>query len=390
MSEQAVEPLLASAIWQARQTSDASRDGQNADRLSTSCRSIDDVILPGLSYGEGGLCALSHESDAGVQELLFAFLASHLMRTSGDVTVIDSRGFDLSGLYSYIIAKLSLQPHVNPNLPPRNLNTEAKSLLERVRIMRVFDVEGLFEALSEVRSTFHGIHVDGNTGSDTIAGLRSTIPDSQMAIDAPENDDLLAERAAAKHVVAEEAPISLSTTPHLLILDELSSLLMPIQRTDPTHASALLSTLMRSLRHLAQANNTACIIASSAQSARASSPKRGPLERNSAPPPPSPSIFASCTARPSFAKAMDAADVHLLVHRLPKTVEDARAVYGVSASDTHGFGEAESSVPPSKEKRRRDVKWVNCVEVLRDRHGGRKGRFAFFAVDRRGLVTDGL
>ncbi|KAF2153991.1 hypothetical protein K461DRAFT_320181 [Myriangium duriaei CBS 260.36] len=417
-----VEPVLASALWRAHQAKPVLNSSHVTSLLLTACRSVDDAILGGLEYGQGGICVASCESDAGGKQFLNAFLISHLLNTSGNATIIDSQGLNIPALFTSIKAKLSLHPHTNPNLPPRDLDGQAKSILARVKIMRVFDVDGLLEALSELRSSLEDDGRELSAEHSPHTGPKSTVPDSQIS-DNSEDEDLLATASgpglgqAEQRIPCHQRPSPKGgTTDHpeqsracsFVMLDDLSSLLLPIQRNDPTRASALLTNLLRSLRHLTHAHDLAVIIANSTLSMTAGSPRRKPqhppsdhgppLAATKATPMTSPSIFASCTARPAFAKIMDSADVHLLIHRVPKTADDARAVYGLPSTATQeeksAGGEGNRVVAPGRGreggKRRRDAEWVSCVEVLSDRHGARKGRFGFFGVDAKGRIRDGL
>ena len=71
------DPLLASHIWNAYRTTEQNPPDQELDherpakrrRLLTSCKSVDDALRDGLSYGDGGLCCISAEKGAGGPEV---------------------------------------------------------------------------------------------------------------------------------------------------------------------------------------------------------------------------------------------------------------------------------------------------------------------------------
>ncbi|TKX18198.1 hypothetical protein C1H76_9671 [Elsinoe australis] len=285
-------------------------------------------------------------------------------------------------------AHLSRQPHINPNLPPRDLDQEATALLERLSIMRVFSFEGLAEALSEFKSTCDSHATPpANSPTPNPPPMKSTIPDSQAN---EEDEDLFAlqvqEPTTTNHPSPSPQPSPQAQPPSspisrkLLIIDDLSTIFSPLQRQSYTQSSALLASLLRSTHHLATTHPLSVLLMNSTYAPALSRPSpRRPDDTATAserkPPPRGPSIFASCAARPMFGHVLDqGAGLHCLVHRVPRTAGDAGRAYG----EKEGEGR----------ERGRGVGWVNCLEVVGDRDWGRGQRFGFFEVGRGGLVGD--
>ena len=343
--------------------------------------------------------------------------------------------------FQTIKRRLARRPHTNPNLPPRDLDKEATQLLDRVNIMRVFDFEGLCEAIAEMRENLKTKYFDRQDeaeqqrSADESATIdlpslppRGTVPDSQLIEDEDEmlfdtQTDTGQPRAPAKHhhhhpsesqdpirhtsdvsrneeVVAPESTDDGAPDPSLLMINSLTPLITPIQRNNYTQAQALLTTFMRSLHHLTTNHNLCTIIlndvvdsashnhrskTSDARRLTKTSPRQmGPAadddDKTVSGSADHVSIFSSCTLRPALGKTLGyLVDVNVLVHAVPKTANDARTVYG-------DLGQSTRSV--RKEKQHKKVEWVNIVEVLSDSLEGRTGRFDVFAVSPKGELVD--
>lgn len=76
------------------------------------------------------------------------------------------------------------------------------------------------------------------------------------------------------------------------------------------------------------------------------------------------SIFASVSGKPALGKHFSyLIDTSIFLFTLPRSKDDADTAYG-DAGDSKRFGE------------------VGLIEVLKDRHGGREGRWGAFTVKR--------
>ncbi|GAB7345030.1 hypothetical protein MBLNU457_3447t1 [Dothideomycetes sp. NU457] len=397
------QPILASSIWTAHQTKSQLAEDDNQPRpakrrrLLTGCRNVDQGLPNTFTYGDGGLVCISSDSGAGGQELSHAILTSHLLSTpTASATIIDTQGLDIVSLFQAIKSRLASQPHSNPNLTPRDLDLEATQLLDRVRIMRVFDFEGMLEGIAELRteleSTSKEIEDDATdqaTHDDATAmnKPRSAVPDSQAHSDS--DDELLLSTphtSPTKNTAGTKPqPSSDTQTPpaHLLLLSSLSTIFVPLQRTTHTAATSQLTTFLRSLRHTTLAHNLLTLILNSTQQPYMSKPSLDAVhttqaEEKEKETTSSPSIFPSCTSVPSLGKTLPyLLDAHLLCHLVPKNAADARRV----------FGKGSSQAPRNVSGRRRDVgvEFVCCVEVLADKSGGAVGGFGFFGIEAGGV-----
>ncbi|KAG8628213.1 hypothetical protein KVT40_004086 [Elsinoe batatas] len=399
MSARPADPVLASALWQSYKEKHKvdlhalAGGSDGSPGLLTGCKSLDDILQPGLPYGEGGVCCISSEPEAGARELLEAVITIHLLSShAATATIIDSVGLDLLSLFNTIKTRLSLQPHINPKLPPRNLDQEATLLLERLSISRVFSFEGLAEALSEFQAACIPLP------PPDIPVPRGTVPDSQSS---SQEEDLF---ALVDNPVPPSAPTISSALPdpptasngesppnRLLIIDDLPTIFAPLQRTCYVSSSALLSSLLRSLKHITL-SHPVCVVmmnsltvptrgkeryASPARASRAdqNSDRDDHQDHHQDPDRPrhpgaesgravgqgqgqgqgqarGPSIFSSCTSKPLFWHVLDGVGVGMMLHLVPR----------------------------GGEGRRKEEEGVGCLEVIGDSKGGRRGRFAFFEM----------
>ncbi|KAJ9620634.1 hypothetical protein H2203_007842 [Taxawa tesnikishii (nom. ined.)] len=366
----AAEPILASTLYDAVATQLPDTEGAPSPkrrRLLTGCAPVDHVLGDGLVYGDGGICCISGETGRGAQEICQQLLVSHLLEeeegegdaTLNGVSVIDTLGaFDVLSLHRSIASRLetrdrTAQAHAQARArqPMEDLSERAARLLDRVKIMRVFDFEGMLECIDEIRDrpdTLGASGPDDETETVQEAAKGTAVTKDQ--------DEMLDELANPLPAAAAGASMKPAFTPPqrdgygMLVIDNLTQIVAPLLKNNYVQGQALLTTFMRNLN---RAHNLSTILLNTAVT-----------YRNAQDPP---SIFASTTAQPALGKTFPyLVDTHLFVSRVPKTERDAMAVYGNARSGPGGKGQAE---------------WVNVVEVLQDRVGGRAGRFGVFGVD---------
>lgn len=333
------EPLLASAIWKpplSASNNAPSEAGSKPQHLSTSCQLLDQALSGGLSYGT--LSCISGEPDTGSREIAQDFLVSQLLSSpEATATVVDTgMSLDVRRLHRAIVARLK-------DRVKGDAAEKAAGMLERVNVMKVFDFVGMTEAIGEVRDRLAGrdsqpmksaAAEDGKTRAP-----RGTVGDSEdEASSDEEQGDIPSAPANPGLVFSSASDINATTTqPHLLIIDNIAQVTAPLLKANYTRGQALLSSFMRSLRHLTQTHSICTILLNGVSSYSNTKDE-------------SPSIFSSCALQPALGRAFAyAVDVHLLVHQV------ARAAGG-------------------REK-------VSVVEVLQDRYAGRSGRWAAFTVD---------
>lgn len=301
-------------------------------------------------------------------------------------------------------------PRSEPLNADVDVSADVMSMLDRVKILRAFDIEGAVEAIAEIRDLLgtkqkpmaaSGLEEHDVTGSgmqDEGKAPRGTVQDSQADDD---DDELLLETYDAsvkssmprdtKTAIAEpdnarQSPLGAKTSHDqaMLVMDDLSSIFMPLIRANYTRGQALLDTFLRSLRHLHTQHHLTSILVNAVVNVY----RRGLTndETSTGPPPrpteTSPSIFASACQKPALGRGLDRwLDYHLFVHAIPHTEKDAKyEMMGTSA--------AAQGTTVDEADHRAKVRYVHIAEVLLDRSGPRTERFGAFDVGLDGLIKD--
>jgi hypothetical protein len=295
------------------------------------------------------------------------------------------------------------------------------NILERVRIMRVFDFDGVVEAIGEVREELEKVvrepaglpcphpafspekrrpreevadseDEDGGLDNEEEDMLYGGVSKPEVLQTAPGTSRLGIEDSESKEVAENEGgkisiividnltqvlnPLLKSNYvqgPHIPSLLRVNSIQMGYHYLTPISAAhALLTTFLRSLADLTHSRSLVTILLNSAFSPRRlPNPFAPPSEHHPNPLPSHqgsdhPSIFASNLAYPALGRTFTYfLDLHLLLSKLPRRRGDARIYYSNQNAD-HAKGQ-------------RDVEMVNVIEVLSDRWEGRVGQWGAFA-----------
>ncbi|KAK7705490.1 hypothetical protein SLS57_010024 [Botryosphaeria dothidea] len=145
--------------------------------------------------------------------LAFAFLVTHLLSsTTSQAVLIDATGtLDVLRLYNTVMSRLRRLPDGSNTTKEEDKEAAAAEILDRVKIMRVFDVLGMVEAVSEIRENLEsqqrGLEREEKTHTKPAAAraepqqqpqrqesnrklqrIRGTIPDSD---DEEDEDDVM-------------------------------------------------------------------------------------------------------------------------------------------------------------------------------------------------------
>ncbi|THV66290.1 hypothetical protein D6D28_08473, partial [Aureobasidium pullulans] len=242
-------------------------------------------------------------------------LITHLLAsTSHTATLIDATGnLDVLKLYRSIITRLSNSNH------DHEANVKlATSTLDRVKIMRVFDFEGVVEGLNELIDDLEGRNVPKNT-----------IGDSQEEAE----DEML--DVGSEEKVEEEKKEQAG----MVLINNLSQVLGLHLKNNYAQGQATLTTLVRRLRNTAKEHNL-CIILLSWSVTYGSDQERV-------------SIFESIKARPGLGKSLGyLVDTQLLIDAIPRTAKGKGA-----ASDM-----------------------VNVIEVIYSGGNHQAGKFGVFDI----------
>lgn len=327
----AAEPLLASNIWNAQNLADSSDDERPAKRLkiSSGATAIDTALEGGFDVGS--VTCITSEPDHGASDFVHGLLVAHLLSApNASATVIDSSlSFDLRRLFRAIEASSE----------DRNA---AIKVLDRLKIMKVFDYVGLAEALSELRDT-----LEVRMASPATKAPKATIPDSQ-----DEDDEVLESPSPI-----QDSPETDTHAPNLLIIDSISHVVAPLIKNNYAQGQALLSAIMRSLGHLTRAQSLCTVVLSTALTNKPNADEE------------TLSVFRSCTIRPVLGNGLGyLLDVHIYLHRL-----------STKSAESHGGSTKQQS---------RSEKMVSVLEVVQDRFQGRFGRWAPFVCGEDGRLVD--
>ena len=236
---------------------------------------------------------------------------------------------------------------------------EATSLLDRVKVMRVFDFAGVVEAISEVNELIE--NTKQNSDKFPVAASeqrRDEIGDSEEELD--EDDDKVMQcEPQHKSVILDNRQ---GSEPHsgpigMIIIDTITNVVSAMMVKSQVQGQALLASFMRSLHHLTSRYHICTILTNAAvgrNPSHSSDYQHGPREDVS--------IFSSTMGKPALGKTFTyLIDTSVFLSTVPKTSEDAFIA----------FSDGEKA--PSYRK-------ALILEVLKDRYGTREGRWAAFKI----------
>ncbi|CAE7013009.1 hypothetical protein P3342_003701 [Pyrenophora teres f. teres] len=422
-SSKPAEPLLASQLISDEELDDLvhnvfhaniSKSKNKTNRLKTDVKSVDDALGGGLESAI--VVCVSGEAAAGASEICRTFLVSSLLQHANSTTaVIDTTGnFDVLRLYTLIVAKLSSHVGGIPESLRHLLDPEkgvgvdevAAMVLDRVKIMRVFDFEGVKEAVCEIEAGLERVEdeevqrknvvnpIGGEGGKTTRPEekesvkvekpKRTYVADSEDEEDYEEDEMLFDTETTATTTPAPPVQTATSnitpskpsdqqrSTIKFILIDNFAQVINPLLKKDYIQANALSSTFLASLNALTYKHNLHTLLANPIIPPRLPSPTRlpatnAPPPRQRQEPPPPPSVFASNTAVPALMGVLGRyTDVEVLVGKMPRRKGDAKLFYSESG-------------------RKRGVATVGVLEVVKDRVEGRSGAWAVFREAERGI-----
>ncbi|TGO09858.1 hypothetical protein BTUL_0152g00130 [Botrytis tulipae] len=382
--------------------------GDGSARIRTGCQDIDNYVLcaskdrldGGFERGiVVGLSAADGDESTSSRVISLNLIASVLLqhidlvnviqtfqsestnRSKPKVVVIDTTGsFNLPLLVKILRSRLLKRRYEmrSRNDITMNLNDgqntdesteidiqkEVNALLELVAISRVFDIEGLWEVLSELGRPND---LSRNNGDDqemptTIPSRTSkpvegkteplhTIPDE---ICDSEDEDIELTPPPPPPPVKPPAPTSNSTetSPEILIIDSMHHLITHLfTHSEKISAHNLLSLLSRTFHTLTRTQNILTILHNTTTSTKSTFANQHPSRQPS--PPTIQSIFTSTAQKPSLGRIFDDfLNLHIMISKLPKKREDAEMLYARDDNTSHVGNE--------------DVAYSFVFEVLRD------------------------
>ena len=310
---------------------------------------------------------LKHES-----QITLHAAANHLVaHEASEVAIIDTTGsFSPIRLLDVICLRLrgslGLQVHyqhsgyvyskarvgVNADVE-RSFRERATGMLDRVKVMRVFDFAGVIEAIGEVCTLCEESEKIGS--AQTRPERNGRVEANRIASSQDEG------KVGIEDAESSTTQISRSTPGNegigMIIIDNIASPLGSIMSQNQTHAQALLTTSFRSLRHLTTTYNICTIVINAAVGlASLQYPRHGEDGV---------SVFATTKGKPALGKTYAyLVDTSIFLSQVPKTREDAEVA--------HGQG------------RRDKGRWstVGIFEVLKDCRGTREGEWGAFDIEK--------
>ena len=231
---------------------------------------------------------------------------------------------------------------------------EATVMLDRVKVMRVFDFAGVVEAISEVNELTEAI----TRKADRLPVAapehrRDEVGDSE---EEPDEDE------GPEREPQHETDRLQGNKPHsgpigMIIIDTITNVVSAMMVKSQVQGQALLASFMRSLHHLTSRYHV-CTILTNAAVGR--NPTRNPDYQHG--PREDVSIFSSTMGKPALGKTFTfLIDTSVFLSTVPKTSDDAFIA----------FGGGEKA--PSYQK-------ALIFEILKDRCGTREGRWAAFEI----------
>ncbi|KAJ4993754.1 hypothetical protein SVAN01_00808 [Stagonosporopsis vannaccii] len=430
-SARPAEPLLASslidalsldAVFQSLSVSTVSASPCSTPQiLKTGIKSLDDAL--GSILQPGRVVALSSETSSQRDDLAKTLLIDRLIqKPEGLAAVIDTTGnFDVVELYTQTLMRLRKENLKLEGMGDDLGGDEAKKsedvaakMLDRVKIMRVFDFVGVKEAVDELREGLEGRAIEEGSvenvtmPEDVVEEELERAPKKRLEVADSEDeeeslvvsdDEMLfdtkpppadqdpspaSKQEAALPTNVHPAELKPSTSHsnsklNLILIDNLAHVITPLLKKDTLSGTTLATTFLTTLSHLTRTHALHTLLLNPSTTPRTASPTRQPPSHN--PPhqqtapaaqqsytlqlPPPPSIFSSNATVPALLGLLGRyADAHVLVTQMPRRKMDARVFY--------------AEVGGRERAKRRGVEMVGVLEVVADRWGTRMGAWGVF------------
>jgi len=224
---------------------------------------------------------------------------------------------------------------------------QATSMLDRVKVMRVFDFAGVVEAVAEVKETRERSSQREYMPKDPKTRTRDEVHDSEEEID---DDDTPSVNTLPKTRKAANGTIG------MIIVDTITNVVSSVMSRSQVHGQALLASFMRSLHHLITHYHICTILTNAVVGVN---PTKNPEYQRRAEE--HVSIFSSTLGKPALGKSYTyLIDTSILISAVPKTNEDA--------------------VIASRSNLEAPFRKALVIEVVKDRFGAREGRWAPFEI----------
>lgn len=302
---------------------------------------------------------------AGLQIAYHAVVSHLLSFPKGEAALVDTTGsFSPLRLRDVIAFRLQARlereryqhsGYVYERMPDGEKTTEvildeATSMLDRVRVMRVFDFAGVVEAVGEVAQMIEAaqLRAEENEGG-TSSVRKDEIGDSEEELDEDEIPPDKETSSGNMNIDGEVGRVG------MLIVDTISAAVGQVMSKSQIQGQALLTSFMRSLHHLTGRH---CLCTILINAAVGINPSKNPEYQGR--PEEHVSIFSSTLGKPALGKTFThPIDSSIFLSAVPKTSEDAT----IACADGESFFQK-----------------AFVVEVLKDKRGSREGRWAAFEI----------
>ena len=291
-------------------------------------------------------------------QLVYHATASHLLAFPlGEVALIDSSGsFSPLRLRDVLVFRLEAKyqresyqqsGYMYEKTQPKATDVQqgfidqATIMLDRVKVMRVFDFAGVIEAVSELSDMRERTsQMTGKAPDQT----RNEVDDSEEELD---EDDKAPENLSFE----ENGQIG------LIAIDSITNVVNSVMSRSQTQGQALLANFMRSLHFLTSRHHICTLLTNTAVGLATFSNAEYRIR-----PEDNASVFSSILGKPALGMTFTyLIDTSILLSTIPKTTADAAIAYG-DKSCVSTFRKAV------------------ILEVLKDRCGSREGRWAAIEV----------
>lgn len=224
-------------------------------------------------------------------------------------------------------------------------------MLDRVKVMRVFDLAGVIEAVGEVGQVME--RASQGSGSK-VKQKRKEVGDSEDESDVDVDD--LVPRSVPNETVRVTAHENDQVG--MIIIDTIANVVSSLMSKSQTTGQALLVSFMRTLSNMTTRHHIGTILTNAAVGLASSSVNTSYSRR----PEDNVSIFSSTMGKPALGKTFTyLVDTSIFLSVIPSRTEDAMFVFGDA-----GSGKA----------------WRKAIvlEVVKDRCESREGRWAAFEI----------
>ena len=236
---------------------------------------------------------------------------------------------------------------------------KATSMLDRVKLMRVFDFAGGVEAISEINELIEVLAQESKKPPTVAIGKRGNeIGDSEEEAD-EEDEEMQAEPRCESVDLGNLHGNDPSTgSIGMIIFDTITNIVSAVMVKSQVQGQALLANFMRSFRHLTSRHHICTILTTNAVVSM--NPSNNPGYHHD--PRENVSIFSSTVGKPALGKTFPfLIDTSIFLSTVPKTSNDAAIAFGDG-------------------RKAQSYQKALIVEVLKDRHGTREGRWAAFEI----------